>query len=374
MAEFEYNLFPKQSEWSPSEHYSNGLLAELANLKNSDVRAQKLTSAVIELDNAGLVQSIQRPDGSKDDFEYEADTLRRYKQRSADQKLTIWEPKSNAEIKAPGDRANWNGASDKLIRWTSEQAPDDMLINLHVEKNGEVVYEDIPGATIRKMPDGSTVQLNVNGSKVTLNTQGQITSINKPDGSTIEATYKNGEANKFVVTQNNQRSDWILQPNGQWLSPGNPERRDHFSVSPNGTESYVSSVRGNVTHIEYADGSNRSFSYAKGKINKVIEHSLEQHRDITWTRVADSDMWKAAGVAEKRMVVSASRNGDYSFIDQNGYRHTYKLDQSEEKKLVAQLPESKDLSDATRQLLKAASEHIVDKERLGNFKLDIDQF
>jgi hypothetical protein len=379
MSELENNMLLTKDQAAAGEHLLQGLFIDVpARGPVESVRARP-AKPIVEKDSSGHVTKVARPDGSSDRFEYEGDRLSRFVRRSRAGELTVWERKSEpdkkdlASVQAPSGQPPADRAHD-LVRWVSTQAPDDMLINLRVEKSGKVIWEEVLGAVVNKLPDGSTSRDNVNGSHVLLDSNARIRCLQKSDGERIEAVWKNGIPVKYTVEKGSEASVWLLSGKNQWSLFGSQEIRRFYNLSDTGIESYVSSKHGLVNQIEYPDGASRTFVHEGGRLTKVREHSLAQHSDTVWTRIGDSDMWKSAGLAEKRMVVNVNPNGDYSFTDSKGRKHTYRLDESEEISCPGPQQCSKEVQAAASELSEKAKICINDGERRGNFLSDLNRF
>jgi len=340
--------------------------------KSTEENALKKYPPIITSDSNGHVQKIVRADGSEDSFQYDGDSLSRYTSKSSSGEVTTWE-RQTKNSETDSDSSTKRHDDDKnLVRWTSPQS-DDMLINIRVQPDATVVYEDVPGAIITKRPDAWTQRENINGTKVLLDEKSRVIHLEKSDGSTVDANYKNETPIELSIQENGVTTEWSRDAKGKWTNPHNELALTHYKLSETGVETCVETLHGNVTHIEYPDGANRSFVHSNGRLDKVIEHSVEQHRDIAWTRVGNSDMWKSAGLAEKRMAAQVSADGNYSYVDTNGLMHKFTLDESE----VLSRPGRKLSADALHageSLKDAAQLAISDPAQLKEFDKDISKF
>lgn len=309
-----------------------------------------------DIDANGYLTKISRKDGSSIACQYYTN--------GALYKLT---ESSN------GNTAEWT-RDNNTNRWISMAAMGVMRINLSANDQGKMSFEDVPGNKITINGDNTVHLTSPAATEVNL-ANGKVTSVNRKDGSSLRCTFtKDGKPDTITESDGKTTRTWKHDgKNGAWTAKGTDELRYQYNVAANGNAAYVTAHKDNVVHAQYADGTKRDFRYKDGTLHSVTEETKYAGK-ITWTRDGATDTWKSGQNKETRTHVAVTPDGDYSFVDDKGYKHVYKYDQSEEKILSTSVARSKETARVRDSLIKTADGQITDKNRLAWFKHDLDTF
>lgn len=317
---------------------------------------------VTTLDGQGRLTSVVRTDGSRSEFTYNGDKLVKLKSTDARNAVSEWTPEAPKEWEVK--------KGTPITRWQSEQQTDETRINLKIDPTGLVSWEDVPGNVITKATDGTTTRLNINNSVTRLDSSDRVIFLRKDNNEDIFASYRKNKLSQIEIHNGAMVEKWNLDAKGEWTSPGSTVVRSRYNITEDGIESFVARDKGNVTHISYPDGTSRSFEYTNGQLSKVSELP----RNTVWQLDSKTGKWQSNSVSETRSAARVSSQGEYSYVDEHGYKKTFKFDGTEDYYKNLQGAPKKAIHDAQRQLFATADGRIHDLNHRKQFKNDIEEF
>lgn len=322
---------------------------------SQDIRNTDGSTAFI--DKAGLLRRVTRTDGSTLQCKYWGQTLGLYTETR------------------DGKAVEWNQDDQNTNRWRTMEYPGAQRINLTIRDNGKLSYEDVRGVKYTVNGDMTQVRTYLDGTEVKLDAAGKVTSVTRADKSTITCDYdKSNKLTKVIEARGGTTTTWERDATAdKWTAKGIDEIRYHYNVADTGNSTYVTSNKDNVIHIEYQDGTKRDFEYDNGQLS-VVKEQTTYGGTQTWTRQGNTDTWKSGQNTETRTDVQVSLDGDYTYLDAKGFKHSFRFDHTEDKILPTSLTRSKETAQARDNLLKEAGKAITDKKELENFTTDIDLF